>query len=128
MNSRDDWLSFITKKKYVVFRKLSDLSLMSPSLAYVFIDEHPDSLNFGDFAVSMNDGAPPGSIHIIDYPASNHNRAGGMSFADGHAEVHKWVDARTVKPVTLKPMTLVVPSPANADMVFLSERTSVPLR
>jgi prepilin-type N-terminal cleavage/methylation domain-containing protein/prepilin-type processing-associated H-X9-DG protein len=59
---------------------------------------------------------------------SNHNRAGGMSFADGHAEVHKWVDARTVKPVTLKPMTLVVPSPGNADMVFLSERTSVPLR
>jgi prepilin-type N-terminal cleavage/methylation domain-containing protein/prepilin-type processing-associated H-X9-DG protein len=128
MNSRDDWLSFITKKKYVVFRKLSDLSLMSPSLAYVFIDEHPDSLNFGDFAVSMNDGAPAGSIHIIDYPASNHNRAGGMSFADGHAEVHKWVDARTVKPVTLKPMTLVVPSPGNADMVFLSERTSVPAR
>jgi len=127
MNSRDDWLSFITKKKYVVFRKLSDLSLMSPSLAYVFIDEHPDSLNFGDFAVSMNDGAPPASIHIIDYPASSHNRAGGLSFADGHAEVHKWVDARTIKPITLKPMTLVVPSPGNADMAWLSERTSVPV-
>ncbi len=59
---------------------------------------------------------------------SSHNRAGGLSFADGHAEVHKWVDSRTVKPITLKPMTLVVPSPGNADMVFMSERTSVPLR
>ena len=127
MNSRDDWLSFITKRKYVVFRKMADFSMMSPAMAYVFIDEHPDSLNFGDFAVAMNDGAAASSIHIIDYPASSHNRAGGLSFADGHAEVHKWVDARTVKPVTMKLMTLVVPSGGNADMIYLSERASVRL-
>ena len=57
MNSRDDWLSYLTHKKYTVFRKLTDLSLMGASQAYVFIDEHPDSLNYGDFAVTMNDGA-----------------------------------------------------------------------
>ncbi len=125
MNSRDDWLSFLTKKKYVVFRKLSDLTLMGASEAYVFIDEHPDSLNFGDFAVAMNDGAPSASVHIIDYPASSHNKAGGLSFGDGHAEVHKWVDSRTIKPVTLKPMTLVVPSSGNRDMIYLSSRASV---
>ena len=125
MNSRDDWLSFITKKKYVVFRKLTDLAKMGASEAYVFIDEHPDSLNFGDFAVAMNDGAPPSSIHIIDYPASSHNRAGGLSFGDGHAEVHRWVDARTIKPVLLKPMALVVPSGGNRDMMYLSEHASV---
>jgi prepilin-type N-terminal cleavage/methylation domain-containing protein len=128
MNSRDDWLGFVTKKKYMVFRKMGDLSMMSPSMAYVFIDEHPDSLNFGDFAVSMNDGAPAGSIYIIDYPASSHNRAGGLSFADGHAEVHKWVDARTIKPVTLKPMTLVVPSGGNLDMMYMSDHASVRLQ
>ena len=60
----------------------------------------------------MNDGVSPDAIYIIDYPASNHNRAGGMSFGDGHAEVHKWVDDRTVKPVLMKSMTLVVPSKA----------------
>jgi len=128
MNSRDDWLSFLTQKKYVVFRKMSDLTAMSPSLAYVFIDEHPDSLNYGDFAVAMNDGVAATSIHIIDYPASSHNRAGGLSFADGHVEVHKWVDARTVKPLTMKPMTLVVPSAGNRDMVYLSEHASVRVR
>ena len=127
MNSRDDWLGFVTKKKYVVFRKMGDLSLMSPSMAYVFIDEHPDSLNYGDFAVSMNDGAPSSAIYIIDYPASSHNRAGGLSFADGHAEVHKWVDPRTTLPVTLKSMTLVVPSGGNLDMVYLSDHASVRL-
>ena len=128
MNSRDDWMSFLTKKKYVVFRKLSDLDRIGASQAYVFIDEHPDSLNFGDFAVAMNDGAPTASIHIIDYPASSHNRAGGMSFGDGHAEVHKWVDGRTIKPLTQKPMTLVVPSGGNRDMIFMSEHTSVRLQ
>lgn len=125
MNSRNDWLSYLTKKPYLVFRKLTDLSRMGASQAFVFIDEHPDSLNFGDFAVAMNDGVSPDAIHIIDYPASNHNRSGGMSFGDGHAEVHKWVDDRTVKPVLMKPMTLVVPSKGNRDMVFLSEHSSV---
>ncbi|MBN9691378.1 MAG: type II secretion system protein [Verrucomicrobia bacterium] len=127
MNSRDDWLSFVTKKKYVVFRKLTDLARKGASEAYVFIDEHPDSLNFGDFAVSMNDGAPASAIYIIDYPASSHNRAGGLSFGDGHAEVHRWVDSRTVKPVLRKEMALVVPSAGNRDMMYLSDHASVRL-
>ncbi len=127
MNSRDDWLSFVTKKKYVVFRKLTDLARKGASEAYVFIDEHPDSLNFGDFAVSMNDGAPTSAIYIIDYPASHHNRAGGLSFGDGHAEVHRWVDSRTVKPVLRKEMVLVVPSAGNRDMMYLSDHASVRL-
>ena len=33
MNSRDDWLSYLTHKKYTVFRKLTDLSLMGASQA-----------------------------------------------------------------------------------------------
>jgi prepilin-type processing-associated H-X9-DG protein len=101
---------------------------MGASQAYVFIDEHPDSVNYGDFAVSMNDGAAAGSIHIIDYPASNHGSSGALSFADGHAEIHKWVDGRTIKPVLLKPMTLVVQSPGNADMRYMSEHASVRLQ
>ncbi|MDA1276661.1 MAG: type II secretion system protein [Verrucomicrobia bacterium] len=125
MNSRDDWLSHLTKKKYRVFRKLSDIDLMGHSKAFVFIDEHPDSINFGDMAVAMNDGVPPAQIHIIDYPASTHNGAGGMSFADGHAEVHKWLDPRTRLPWKNASMALVVPSPRNQDMVWLSERTSI---
>ena len=127
MNSRDDWLSFITKAKYVVFRKGSDLNRMGASQAYVFIDEHPDSVNYGDFAVSMNDGAAAGSIHIIDYPASNHGNSGALSFADGHAEIHKWMDPRTVRPVLFKSMPLVVPSPGNLDMRYMSEHASVRL-
>ena len=125
MNSRDDWLSYITKKKYNVFRKSSDIQAMGHSKAFVFIDEHPDSINYGDVAVAMNDGAPLSSIAIIDYPASTHNGSGGLSFADGHAEIHKWVDSRTKLPWKNQSMTLVVSSPGNLDMVWLSERTSI---
>ena len=128
MNSRNDWLSHITKKEYIVFRKMSDINRMGHSQAYVFINEHPDSLNFADLAVAMNDGASPNKIMIIDYPASNHNGAGALSFADGHVEMHKWVDARTAPPWTNKPIQLVVASPNNQDMVFMSNHASVPLR
>ena len=125
MNSRDDWLSYLTKKKYRVFRKLSDLQTMGHSKAFVFIDEHPDSINYGDVAVAMNDGVPASAIYIIDYPASTHNGSGGMSFADGHAEVHKWLDPRTKPAWKNAVMPLVVPSPNNQDMVFLSEHASI---
>ncbi len=127
MNSRDDWLSYLTKKKYKVFRKMGDLQVMGASKAFVFIDEHPDSINFGDVAVAMNDGLPPARTYIIDYPASTHGGSGGLSFADGHAEIHKWVDKRTKPPWKNQLLTLVVPSPNNMDMVWLSERTSVPI-
>jgi prepilin-type N-terminal cleavage/methylation domain-containing protein/prepilin-type processing-associated H-X9-DG protein len=127
MNSRDDWLSYLTKKKYVVFRKTGDLQRMGPSNAYVFVDEHPDSINFGDLAVAMNDGLPPQRIYIIDYPASTHAGAGGVSFADGHAVIHKWLDPRTKPPWKNQSLALVVASPRNNDMVWLSERASIPL-
>ena len=128
MNSRDDWLSFITKRPYHVFRKLSDINVMGTSNAYNFINEHPDSINFGDLAVAMNDGVAPTRIYIIDYPASNHNGAGTLSFADGHAEPHKWHDERTTPPVTNKSMRLVVPSAHNKDMIFMSSKASIAKR
>ena len=48
-----------------------------------------------------------------------------MSFGDGHAEIHKWVDPRTVKPVLMKSMALAVPSPGNRDMIFMSDHASI---
>ena len=126
MNSKDDWSSFITKAKYQVFRNLTDIDKMGPANAYLFIDEHPDSLNFGDFAVAMNDTAPDSAIYMIDVPASNHNGAGGLSFADGHAEIHKWLDPRTKTPITgIFMSSSVQASPGNWDMRYLSDHTTI---
>jgi prepilin-type N-terminal cleavage/methylation domain-containing protein/prepilin-type processing-associated H-X9-DG protein len=53
---------------------------------WVFTDEHPDSINdAGLFA--------PHQTAWIDFPATYHNGACGVCFADGHAEIHKWIDS-----------------------------------
>lgn len=126
MNSQDDWMSYLTGEKYRVFRKFTDMSLMSPAKAYVLIDENADSLNFGDFAVAMNDGVPDPRVFMVDVPASYHNGAGTISFADGHVEIHKWIDVRTRPRITGVWMSSSVqPSPGNRDMRYLSDHTSI---
>jgi len=62
---------------------------------------------------------------IIDFPASYHNGAAGISFADGHAEIKKWIDQRTRPPVRYdNSLVLAQPSPGNVDMLWLAQRTS----
>ena len=38
---------------------------MGSTKAYVMIDEHPDSINYGDFAVAMNDGVADARIYLL---------------------------------------------------------------
>ena len=112
---------------YIQFTKLSQLQNPSPSMAWVFLDEREDSINDGWFAVNMDGYDPlnPGSYQIVDYPASYHNGAGGLSFADGHSEIHKWIDPRT-RPVLKKGQLLPLgqASPRNPDVNWFQERTS----
>ena len=124
-----DWLdpagfqANVTSKKYRVFYKTTDIVDPSPSQCYVMLDEHPDSINAGGFANMMVES--PGSARIIDFPASYHNGAAGISFADGHAEIKKWLDPRTKPPVRNDgQLTLNVASANNPDMIWLSDRTS----
>jgi prepilin-type N-terminal cleavage/methylation domain-containing protein/prepilin-type processing-associated H-X9-DG protein len=108
------------------FPRISNITDPNPSMAWVLIDEREDSINDGYFVVDMN-GWPnsPRSIKIVDYPASYHNGAGGLSFADGHAEIKKWRDPRTA-PILKKGQTipLDVASPDNNDVKWLQERSS----
>lgn len=102
------------------FLKTSDLAQPGPAMTWVLLDECPDSLNDDFFSVLMRTGGT-----WTDVPASTHNGAGGFSFADGHAEIKKWIDANTLAPVKL-----VNPCPDNNkfssnDMVWLQQRTSV---
>ena len=111
------------QKTYKTFRKSSDLGVPGPSQLYVMLDEHPDSINAGGYANMMVES--PAAARIIDYPASYHNGAAGISFADGHAEIRKWIDPRTRQPVKFYDMPLNVGSPNNQDMIWLSDRTSI---
>ena len=85
---------------YLVYKKSSDLTRPGPSNTYVVLDEGP-TLNDAFFFMDMN-GYDPLSWAIKtpgDCPASYHGSAGSFSFADGHSEVHKWLDGRTAKAV-----------------------------
>jgi prepilin-type N-terminal cleavage/methylation domain-containing protein/prepilin-type processing-associated H-X9-DG protein len=115
--------SWLPAPKYKVFRKLSDITDPSPSRVYCLLDEHPDGINAGGYANQMVES--PASARIIDYPASYHNGAAGITFMDGHAEIKKWLDARTKPPPKYNnALVLNVASPNNVDMIWLSERTT----
>jgi prepilin-type N-terminal cleavage/methylation domain-containing protein/prepilin-type processing-associated H-X9-DG protein len=63
--------------------KFSDLIYPGPAMTWVFVDEHPDSMNDAGF---FN----PSQTTIVDTPAAYHNGACGFAMADGHSEIHKW--------------------------------------
>jgi len=83
-------------KRYHEFHKATDIVSPSPSMAWVMVDEHPDGINDGWLAVRMY---TDGRAYWRDLPASYHNGACGFAFADGHAEVKKWVEPSTLQPV-----------------------------
>jgi prepilin-type processing-associated H-X9-DG protein len=102
-----------------IFLKTTDVRAPGPSLLWVILDECPDSINDDYFSVRMQPGA-----NWTDVPASTHNGAGGFSFADGHAEIKKWLDTNTKAPVQK-----VNPCPDNEknspdDEVWMQQRSS----
>jgi prepilin-type N-terminal cleavage/methylation domain-containing protein/prepilin-type processing-associated H-X9-DG protein len=80
----------INNPDYEQYLKLGDL--VSPAGIFVFIEEHPDSINDGYF---LNKGAAPG---WTDLPASYHDGSANLSFADGHGEIRHWVVPSTKPP------------------------------
>ena len=110
---------------YRVYYKTSDITDPAPSQLWVFMMEHPNSIVGGVLTIRcLERGA---SARIYDYPASYHNGADGLSFADGHAEIHKYLDPRTRPPAKWdKGVSLQfnIASPNNPDIAWLQERTS----
>jgi len=100
--------------------KLSDIIDPPPANAFVLLDERQDSINDGYFAVDILDTGT--SALIYDWPASYHNGAAGFSFADGHSEIHKWMDLRTVPPIGHQ--LTIEPSPNNPDLAWLQAHSA----
>ena len=106
-----------------IFRKTTDIVAPIPSQTWVFIDEHEDSIAGGWFDVDVPSPTTPWLPHFwAQLPASRHNGAATLSFADGHVEIKKWLDARTKVPVTRTRYIPVIEE--NADAAWLDERTT----
>jgi len=92
-----------------------------PSRIFVFIEEHPESINDGYF---LN---RPWTNVWNDLPASYHDGAANLAFADGHVEKHRWQSASTKAPARPTPGLLprAVSEAEDADFDWLMEHTSI---
>jgi len=73
---------------YQTVTNITDFFHPGPAETWVFLEEHPDSMNDPAFF-------SPNQTVLTDTPATHHNGACSFSFADGHAEMHRWVGAVT---------------------------------
>jgi competence protein ComGC len=105
---------------YVQFFKLS--SIPQPLGIFVFLDEHPDSIDDGYFVNKAY------YRKWIDLPASYHDGAGCFSFADGHSEIHMWKCGSTLRPPVAEgtpPLPVDVPPNEPTDFDWVISHMSV---
>jgi prepilin-type N-terminal cleavage/methylation domain-containing protein/prepilin-type processing-associated H-X9-DG protein len=96
-----------------------------PTTLFVFVDEHPTSINDDGFAVAIKTRAMA-TGRLVDTPANYHNGASSFSFADGHAEIHKWTEARFLS-LTRYPNGPTGSQDSAVDAQWLSDNASAPL-
>jgi prepilin-type N-terminal cleavage/methylation domain-containing protein len=94
----------INNPDYVQFFKITQIP--QPSEIFVFLDEHPDSINDGYFL--ERDYYP----EWHDLPATYHNSATAFSYADGHSSLHRWTQPTTTRPPLPDTANLPIPVPA----------------
>jgi len=124
LNSESAWRG---QNQFKVFRRISDMTQPAPAGIWVVTDEREDRINNGFFVVSMSGYQPrnPAAFQMVDMPASYHNGAGGLSFADGHSEIKRWLDPRTKPPVRPgRNLPLTAGSANNRDVLWLQERST----
>jgi prepilin-type N-terminal cleavage/methylation domain-containing protein/prepilin-type processing-associated H-X9-DG protein len=102
---------------YAQFFKMSDFR--EPARIYVFLDEHPDTINDG-FFMNRWDEYQWGNL-----PASYHNAAANLTFADGHLEVHHWLVPGTVRPPVKGGAAGPLPASPPKDYDWMRERSSM---
>lgn len=97
--------------------------IAAPSMTWVFVDEHADSINNGFFTVYQDKDS------WDDLPAAYHNGACGFSFADGHSEIKKWQQPLTKKAVrydnSFSWRNITIPKNQLQDLAWIRERTAL---
>jgi len=108
------------------YGKMSNITRPGPAGLWVIMDEHPWSINDASMAVQVGNA---GGWRFVDFPASYHAGACGLSFADGHSEIKKWQGGLTKQgPLQEQVLNRDVGSDPSSveDLRWLQERTSAP--
>ncbi len=111
---------------YKSFIKQFELVQAGPDKMFVFLDMREDSIDMGNFATSMR-GFPdqPAQFEFFDLPGYYHHFACSFSFADGHSEIRRWRDKRTMPALVLNGLAPDrFASSSNLDVGWLQERTT----
>jgi hypothetical protein len=124
-----EWLDRTFNSNQAVWRTYAKRSdIVTPARTFVFMEEHPGSINDGAFANACTGAQPtdsPAQAVIIDYPASHHNGACQLSIADGSAQMHQW-QGNTIKPPYNGYLPLNVPAGDSwMDVQWLAQNTTV---
>jgi prepilin-type N-terminal cleavage/methylation domain-containing protein/prepilin-type processing-associated H-X9-DG protein len=108
----------VNNPHYRQYVKLGEI--IEPAETFVFIEEHPDSINDGYF---LNKAY---AHEWTDLPASYHSGAANLSFADGHAESHRWLSPSTkrLKKPDAAGLPFEIPPGEDIDFEWLRDRTS----
>jgi prepilin-type N-terminal cleavage/methylation domain-containing protein/prepilin-type processing-associated H-X9-DG protein len=117
---------------------LKTTQIPQPVEIFVFLDEHPDSIDDGYFlnkesaAVTYNayGGAGSSADEWTDLPASYHNGSAAFAFADGHASLHHWLKSSTLRPPVAHAAHLPIQIPAtpaseHADFDWMMDHMSI---
>ena len=120
--SMNCWLNPLTPwnpTTETIYRKEGDLSNPGPANLFVFIDEAAYSIDDGFFVCS------PNFNQWINNPGAFHGNSGGLSFADGHAEVKTWRDGNLLA----KDKSTTINGPAfnpdnSGDLGWLQQRST----
>ncbi|HEV2329585.1 MAG TPA: prepilin-type N-terminal cleavage/methylation domain-containing protein [Verrucomicrobiae bacterium] len=105
--------------------KMTQLRNPGPADSWVFTDENPDSIDDTILYISPNFGTGAGVF--TELPSCLHINSDEISFADGHAEIHKWLDGRTCHQVDYQDTSgssilIMLPTP-NPDLAWLARHT-----
>lgn len=101
-------------QRWLTYGQEAHLITPGPARTMVITEEDPNSLNDGTLAFGMV------TPEWIDFPATFHDQAANLSFADGHAELHRWTDRRTTVGATVARR----PVPGSPDYTWLRDRIS----
>ena len=102
---------------YNNFLRQSDI--LKSSITFTILEEHPISINDGWFQPVLT---ASDTNHWQDFPASYHSRSACIAFADGHSEIHKWLDPSTTTQGDLRD---TAPNPGR-DLAWIISRMSPP--
>lgn len=104
--------------RYNIFHKNAQITGISASTLFTFIDTDPRSICRPGFGVYME------TAEVCNYPGAFHNQASNVAFADGHIETKRWTDTRTYKPESRNFHDHNDNLPGNKDFLWLQERAS----